>query len=238
MPQPGSPFYSVTEVLSVLGLGRYSHSRVPEGVLERAGTRGSILHASFAHHLMGPNSRFPDGRNIFHTVEGLQPYQDAFERAVSELGIGTPLYAEYAMRNDRLALDGTLDYFGPVHAACNAPNDPAYATPAFVDFKTGEPRGRHPDGSRYDVHPSVGLQVAGYAALLGERGRLAVPVPGSTTQLQPIDVNDAPRFALYLLNDATYRFIPLDDPSDRATMLACVRVANLARRLTRTERPA
>lgn len=210
MPNPLSPWPSVTQVIEEEKLGRYSFSNLPAPVLEKAGERGTRIHALAGWSLTGM-----DGGSPFLPPDELG-YFEALQLAIKEKSIGEALLSEHYMECPDLKLNGTLD------ALVRTVDGPT-----LLDIKSGEPKGKHPNGYPYDYHPSVGLQTAGYECLLRND-----PVFLTATYYGEYLTN-LKRRALYLRSNGTYRWIHLDSGGDRATFLAALHTVNYRWRYTR-----
>ena len=142
--------------------------------------RGTYLHQAVAWFHEGAL----DETSIDPVVE---PYWKAYRAFLSDTGF-TPDHVERRVFDEVLGYTGRLDLEGPA---------PGTHAPAVIDIKTGS------------LPPSVGLQLAAYARLVG----------GSRE-----------RYALHLRGDGTYRLTPCGDRDDDAVFLAALTLVQWKRR--------
>lgn len=205
MPQEGSPYLSVTQVLEDNGLGRYSNSNIPHQNLEIAGNRGVGVDLAAQNY-------FEFGQYIID--KDYQPFMDAFELAVEQLEIQKPMFSQLKMRSHLLRCDGILDFFTrTIDGDC------------LIDLKTGEPSGRHPDGRKYDHHHAVDLQTIGYKIIA-----LSDPNTPNDPMGTWLKLALCKRRALYLLKNGSYRWFHLDnDDEDEQVFRAALTLSNYRR---------
>ncbi len=243
MPVPGHPLPSVTTALQEVGISRYSDSKIPEFVLERAAWRGKLIHKTAAWFL--GEDGFSDletwlaGELELDPIDGLpQVYVDGLQEAARLHSMGRAIAVEQLVESDEVGAHGILDYFGPFRMGF-------WPKPVltFVDHKSGEMGGAYPSGERYKVHESIGFQLALYKAIVAwmiRSGRAdwlvhrLVDGTASAEKKRPIAhdiIQRAPRIALYLTKRGPRPIEFEDEEGDLQMGLAAVVITRLRWRL-------